>query len=207
MGRVNSVKSGYATAVAAALGYLSVHNMDKVSFKLIKGDKAEDPFGTIVGKRAFFGAISELENIEYDGECDMRSAIINSPGAANSDGLTVIISDFFTDSDWKKAVDFLTFGKRQVLLIQVLLPEEIDPLYTGRVSLIDSESVDVADVKNMRLKIDRASQTAYEQAMQEIWTDLKTYAESREAGFITVSTDQPIEKVLFKELLKVGVIA
>jgi hypothetical protein len=37
--------------------------MDKVSFKLIKGDKAEDPFGTIVGKRAFFGAISELENI------------------------------------------------------------------------------------------------------------------------------------------------
>jgi hypothetical protein len=137
----------------------------------------------------------------------MRSAIINSPGAANSDGLTVIISDFFTDSDWKKAVDFLTFGKRQVLLIQVLLPEEIDPLYTGRVSLIDSESVDVADVKNMRLKIDRASQTAYEQAMQEIWTDLKTYAESREAGFITVSTDQPIEKVLFKELLKVGVIA
>lgn len=207
MGKVNRNKADYATAVAAALGYLSVHNMDKVSFKLIKGDKADDPFGTIVGKRAFFNAVSNLEDVQYDGECDLRSAIINSPGAANSDGLTVIISDFFTDSDWKKAVDFLTFSKRQVLLIQVLTPEEIDPLYTGRVNLIDSESIDVQDTKNMRIKIDRAFQNAYDLAMKEIWDDLKTFTESRDAAFITVSTDQPIEKVLFKELLKVGVIA
>ena len=207
MGKVNRAKGNYAIAVAAALGYLSVHNMDKVSFKLIRGERAEDPFGTIVGKRAFFNAISSLEGLEFEGECDLRSSIINSPGAANSDGLTVIISDFFTDTDWKKAVDFLTFSKRQVLLVQVLTPEEIDPLYTGRVNLIDSESVDIADVKNMRIKIDRSFQNAYNLAMKEIFDDLKTFTESRDAGFITISTDQPIEKVLFKELLKVGVIA
>ena len=207
MGKVNRDKAGYVTAVAAALGYLSVHNMDKVSFKLVKGDRAEDPFGTIVGKRAFFNAVSNLEDVQYDGECDLRSAIINSPGAANSDGLTVIISDFFTDSDWKKAVDFLTFSKRQVLLIQVLTPDEIDPFYTGRVNLIDSESIDIQDTKNMRIKIDRSFQNAYSLAMKEIWDNLKTFSESRDAGFITVCTDQPIENVLFKELLKVGVIA
>ena len=58
MGKDNDEKSAYAIGIAAALGYLSVHNMDKVSYKLVRGNVAEDPFGTIVGKRAFFNAIS-----------------------------------------------------------------------------------------------------------------------------------------------------
>ena len=206
MGKHSREKGAYATAVAAALGYLSVHNMDKVSFNLIKGDKAENPFGTIVGKRAFFNAISTLEELEFDGECDLRSAIVSTPNMGTGDGLVVIISDFFTDTDWKSAVDYLCFKKKQVLLIQVLLPEEEDPLYTGRVNLIDSESVDLQDDRNMRIKIDRASQRAYDMAMQEIKDELASFANSRDAAYVRVSTAQPIERMLFRELIKVGVI-
>ncbi len=206
MGKNNPAKAAYTVGIAAALGYLCVHNMDKVSYKLIKEDKAEDPFGTIVGKRAFFDAISTLEGLEFDGDSDLRASIINSPNPGNNDGLTVIISDFFTDSEWKKAVDYLCYKKRQVLLVQIMTPEERDPLYTGRVNLIDSESVDVADMRNMKMKIDRASQRAYEMAMHALVEDLRQFSNSRGAAFVTVSTDQPIEKVLFKELLKVGII-
>lgn len=206
MGKNNPAKAAYTVGIAAALGYLSVHNMDKVSYKLISGERAEDPFGTIVGKRAFFDAISKLEQMSFDGDGDLRSAIINAPNPGNSDGLTVIISDFFTDSDWKKAVDYLCYKKRQVLLVQVMTPEERDPLYTGRVNLIDSESGDLEDTRNMKMKIDRASQVAYERAMQELVGDLMQFCASRGAAFVTVSTDKPIEKVLFKELLKVGIV-
>ena len=205
MGKDNHAKSAYTLGVAAALGYLSVHNMDKVSYHLIKGTKADNPFGTIVGKRAFFNAISSLEKISFDGECDLGKAITACPDTGSSDGLTIIISDFFTDSDWKHAVDYLCYKKRQVLLIQVMTPEEADPLYTGRVSLIDSESQDVSDPKNIRIKIDRASQIAYEEAINEIKTELETFCTSRDALFVSVRSDQPIEKVLFKELLKVGI--
>lgn len=207
MGKVNPEKAEYAIAVAAALGYLSVHNMDKVSFKLINGEKAEDPFGTIVGKRAFFHAISALKTVEFDGESDLRSSIINAPNPGNNDGLSVIISDFFTDSDWKSAVDYLCYKKRQVLLIQVMTPEERDPLYMGRTNLIDAESLDIQDLKNMKMKIDRASQDAYEKALEEIHNSITAFANSRGVAFLSVCTNQPIEKVLFKELLKVGIMA
>ncbi len=207
MGKDNPQKAAYAISVAAALGYLSVHNMDKVSFKLIKGDKSEDPFGTIVGKRAFFNAISSLGELDFDGECDLRSSIVNAPNPGNNDGLTVIISDFFTDSDWKSAVDYLCYKKRQVILIQVMTPEEREPLYSGRVNLLDSEAIDELDTKNMRINIDRSSQEAYDAAMQDLLLDLRTFASSRGAAFISVCTDQPIEKMLFKELLKVGIMA
>ena len=206
MGKDNPQKAAYTIGIAAALGYLSVHNMDKVSYKLIKGNRAEDPFGTIVGKRAFFSAMTELENLTFDGESDIDAAVVSCENTGSNDGLTLIISDFFTDSDWRRAVDYLSYKKRQVLLIQVMTPEERDPTYSGRVNLIDSEAEDITDTKNMKMNIDVSAQMAYEEALKELQSDLYNFCVSRGATFIPLSTDQPIEKALFKELLKVGIV-
>ena len=205
MGKTNPEKANYAIAIAAALGYLSVHNMDKVTYRLIRGDKAKDPFGTIVGKRAFFNAISELENIDFDGESDLREAVVSSP-TGSSDGLTIIISDFFTYSDWRAAIDYLCYKKRQVMLIQVVTPEEVDPLYSGRVHLVDTEAIGLEDRKNLKIRIDKASLMAYEDAINAYRKELLSFTNSRGAAFISITTDKPVESVLFKELLKVGII-
>ena len=207
MGKDMPTKANYAIGIAAALGYLSVHNMDKVSFRLIHGDKAENNRGTIVGKRAFFDAITTLDAIEFDGESDLYKAITGCPNIGSNDGLTVIISDFFTDSDWKKAVDFLCFKKKQVLLIQVMTPDEIEPVYDGRLNLIDVEANGIEDAKNLKLKINRANHVAYQEALYDMKEEIKSFCASRGADFISVSTEQPLEKMLFKELLKVGIMA
>ena len=206
MGKDNPQKAAFTVGIAAALGYLSVHNMDKVSYKLIKGNHAEDPFGTIVGKRAFFSAMTGLENLTFDGESDIGAAVVGCENTGNNDGLTLIISDFFTDSDWRRAIDYLSYKKRQVLLVQVMTPEERDPTYSGRVNLIDSEAEDLTDTKNMKMNIDISAQLAYEEALKDLESDLYNFCVSRGATFITIPTDQPIEKVLFKELLKVGIV-
>ena len=207
MGKDMPEKANYAVGVAAALGYLSVHNMDKVSFKLIKGETSEDNFGTIVGKRAFFDAISTLENLEFDGETDIYKAVTSCPNMGSNDGLAVIISDFFTNSDWKKAVDYLVYKKKQVLLVRIMTPDELDPSYSGRVNLIDCEAGGMEDPRNMRIRITRANQLAYEQALKEVQEDMQSFCASREADFVTVSTSEPLERMLFKELLKVGIMA
>ena len=204
MGKADPKKGAYAVGVGAALGFLAVHNMDKMSFKLIKEDRAEDPFGTIVGKNTFFKAISKLEEMEFGGESDLCNAITSCQMGSN-DGLTVIISDFFTDSDWKKAVDYLCYKKKQVMLVQILTPDELDPAYSGRLDLIDAEANDLLDAKNMRIRIARSPQLAYEEAMKDFKEDIRAFCASRGAGFVSVSTEKPIEKVLFKELLKVGI--
>lgn len=207
MGKDIPSKAAYAVATAAALGYLAVHNMDKVTFHIMKESHAENPFGTIVGKSAFFRAISELEKIKFEGETDIEACVASSPDGGTNNGLAVIISDFFTDSDWKKAVDYLTYKRKQVLLIQPLAPEELDPLYDGRVNLIDSESLDISDGRNMKIKITRSMQRAYEEAMRDFKQEIKTFCNKRNADFISVSTDTPIEKVLFGELFKVGIMS
>ena len=181
--------------------------MDKLSFNLIKGDRAENPFGTIVGKTSFFRAISELEDLEFTGDSDLGKAITSYPKTGSNDGLTVIISDFLTDSNWKKAVDYLTYKKRQVLLVQILTPDELEPVYDGRLNLIDVEAEDLADPKNMKIRITRSLQLAYQEALADFKEDLRSFCVSRGAEYVTLSTDQPLEKVLFSELLKVGIMA
>jgi hypothetical protein len=159
-------------------------------------------------KLFFFNASSTLEDLDlFDDESDLEKAIIGCPNLGSNDGLTVIISDFFTYSDWKKAVDYLCYKKKQVLLIQVVTLDETDPSYSGRVNLIDTESCGMDYVKNLKIRINRAHQLAYEEAIQYHLNDIRTFCNSRDVGFVTVRCDQPIEKVLFKELLKVGIMS
>ena len=205
MGKNDLQKSSYAVATAAAMGFLAVHNMDKVSFQLMKGDRSENPFGTIIGKTEYFRAVSALSELAFDGETDIEKCVTLCSDTAANNGLSVIISDFFTDSNWKKAVDYLLYKKRQVLLVQIMSPEESDPSYDGRVNMIDSESADIADPKNMKLKITRGRQRAYQEALADFLKDIKTFCNKRGADFISVDTGKPVEKVLFGELLKAGI--
>lgn len=207
MGKVNPKKGAYAIGVAAALGYLAIHNMDKVSYHLIKGNVAENPFGTLVGKNAFFRAMNTLDQIEFADEADISSAVLGNPNTGTGDGLTVIISDFFSDSDWKKAVDYLLYKKKQILLVQVFSPDELDPSYTDRVNLIDSESTDMADPKNMKLRINKSMQIAFKEAVAAFYADIRDFCKRRDAGFIALDCEKPIEKELFSELLKRGIVS
>ena len=207
MGKEIPQKGTYAVAAAAALGYLAVHNMDKVSFHLMKETVSENPFGTIIGKNAFFRAISSLSEMTFDGETDIEKCVVSCPSTGSSNGLSVIISDFFTDSDWKKAVDYLCYKHRQVLLVQVLSPEDVDPSYDGRVSMIDSEAVDLSDSRNMKIKITRSMQKAYEEAYRDFTQDIRSFCSKRGVDYISVRTDSPIERVLFGEMLKVGIMS
>ena len=207
MGKDNPAKAQYAIGLAAAMGFLAVHNMDKVTFNLIKGDKAENPFGTLVGKTSFFNAISRLESIEFDGEADVSAAVSSCSSTGTNDGITVIISDLMGERDWKKAVDFLSYKKRQVMLFQVLTPDEIDPSYNGRFDLIDSESLDLMDDRNIRLRVTRSMLQAYEEAMRDFMAEIKDFCMSRNTEYIVCDTSRDIEKLIFGDLLKVGVIS
>lgn len=207
MGKVNPGKGAYAIAAAAAMGYLAIHNMDKVSYHLIRGDRAENPFGTIVGKTAFFRAMKTLDQIEFDGDADISRAIIGNPNTGTGDGMTVIISDFFSNDDWKRGVDYLVYKKKQILLMQVFSPEELDPTYTDRINLIDAESVDMADPRNMKLRINKATQLAFREAVTAFYDDIGIFCKKRGAGFISLNCEKPIERQLFSELLKRGTVS
>ncbi len=193
----NPEKATAALRVAAAFGYLSVSSMDRVSFQLLKGNKAESLGITITNKDSFYRAAQKLETVDFEGETDLEKSIVNMESPGYDDGLTIIISDFLTDSNWKKAIDFLMYQRREILMIQVLSPDELYPDLDGRIQMIDSEAIDMADGRNMRLVMTKKMVNAYQKALDEYEQELIDFCASRNVTFFTVSSDDPIEKVIF----------
>ena len=59
----------------------------------------------------------------------------------------------------------------------------------------------------MKIKITRSMQKAYDEAMADFKKDIKTFCSKRGVGFISIGCDSPVERVLFGELLKVGIMS
>lgn len=203
---LDPAKGEYVIGVLAALGYLAVRNMDKLTLYFLKGERAEDPFGKIIGKDSFFRIAPEIERVRFEGETDFAPAITRCDPDSASDGLCILISDFMTDSDWKRAVKFLRAKKKQVLLLQVLTPDEADPAYMGRNHLIDVEAQDILDERNLRMRITRSMLLSYEEVMNEIYGEIRAFSISQGVDYVSVRTDVPVEKMLFYQLLSRGVL-
>lgn len=190
-------KAAAALRVAAAFGYLSVDAMDRVSYKLIKGHELVDLGVKVTNKNSFYRAAQALEDTEFEGEADLEKSIVQSGSAGRDDGLTIIISDFLTETNWKKAIDFLLYNRREVMLIQVMSPDELYPDFDGRIHMMDSEALDIGDGRNMRMAITKKMMAAYQRALDEYEKEIIDFCAARNVTFFTVSSDDPIERVIF----------
>jgi len=206
MSKVDNQKADFMLKVASTIGYLSIHSMDKISFHTMHNTNSNNISGLITSKDAFYRSIPKLEEIEFYGDVDIEKAILSTPSTGTNDGLTVIISDFLTNSNWKKAVDYLIYKKREVLLIQILSDEDINPKFSGRMRLLDTEAIDVLDDKNMRLRITKGHMLAYKEALKDFKEDIKSFASKRGIHYISVLSDEIIEKFVFQKLAMIGTV-
>ena len=95
-------KAEQALKLTAALAYIAVADMDKVSVYVIRGKELEEVFTGIVGKEAFFREVGKLDEIEFYGDSEISNAILPTK-VGYGDGMSVLISDFLTDDNYERA--------------------------------------------------------------------------------------------------------
>lgn len=193
-------KAEQAIKLAAAIAYLSVSEMDKVSIYVIKDKQIIDAVNGIVGKDAYINMIGELNNIEFDGDSFISDAIIPS-NVGYGDGMSVIISDFLTDNDYEGAINRLCDKKRDVMCIQILSREELNPQIRGKVHLFDSESSDRTYRKNVTRDIARA----YKDALNYTIERIKGTCAARGAAYLNVTAEDNIGDIFFSKLVDMEV--
>ena len=190
-----------ALRLAAALAYLSVCEMDKVSVYAISGGTAREVISGMVGKESYYLEIGKLDEIEFDGDCRISEAILPTK-VGMGDGYSIIISDFLTDANYEDAIDLLADKKRDVMCIQVLSAEEINPQIRGKMHLFDSES----QSRYYRKNIDREIIKAYRAALKYATDRISDYCAARGASYICVSALDSFGTVFFGKLIDIGVL-
>lgn len=194
-------KDEYALRLAASLAYLSVSEMDRVSIYLVKEHKIIPLFEKIIGREKFFENVSKLNNVKFDGDVFMSDAIMRSDvGFGN--GKSIIISDFLTENDYLSAIDYLRDKHRDVLCIQLLAPEEINPSSRGKNIFYDAEDTN----KFFKGNVTRDVLNAYHKALDFVQDRLTNYCASREADFTFYDTSISLRELFMDRLFNKGVI-
>ncbi len=194
-------KAVAAIRLTAALAYLSVSEMDKVSIYAIRGGSLEEVVSGMVGKDSYLNCISKLNELEFDSDSRISEAIVPS-SVGRGDGYSVIISDFLTDENYEMAIDRLAEQRRDILCVQILSREEINPQIRGKMHLFDSED----QSKFFRKKIDQDVVRAYKDALKYVTDRIKLYCESRGGQYVLVPAHAELSEIFLDKFVNMGVL-
>ena len=96
-----SNKAVLALQIAAAFAYLSIVLMDKASIYIIKDNKCYEILTGLANKDSFYTSIGKINEIDFGGDFSFSEAIMPED-IGYGDGLSIIVSDFLTDNDYKE---------------------------------------------------------------------------------------------------------
>lgn len=195
-------KKLFAKQLAAALSYIALINMDRLTIYGI-GDSLQTVLKPSHGKGKVFPMLNSLENANIFGqETNFKKAIKSFQSQKRRAGVCVIISDFFVKDGYQSSFDLLQWGKNDIFCIQVLDPAELTTELRGDVEL---ECIETGN--RQKVTITPAIATQYEQAITKWNEQLKTDCAKRNIGLIQTTTETAFEEVVQNILRRGGLVS
>lgn len=191
-------KVDHAKKLAAALSYIGLTNLDRLSLTTFS-DQLGKGTQLLRGRAHLATLLDLLNNAETGGRTNFFESMKSFSTRHRSRGLVFVISDFLDPVNVKEGIKRLKYNKNDILLLHVLDRTELDPELRGDWALTDSETGEVVEVSvSPRLLSD------YKRRMVAYLDDLRTFARKLGLGYVLTTTDVPVEDFILKELVVTG---
>ncbi len=133
-------KLDYARSLAACLAYLILLQRDCVAVSLFDSTTREYIPRTDSMARIHH-IMDRLASFQGSKETSVGNAMADVARTAKSRGIVVLFSDLYDDEEgFEKGLQQLRFGGHEVIVFQVLDPNELEFPYSGRVEFLGLES-------------------------------------------------------------------
>ncbi len=193
---------------AMALGYVGLTNLNRVACTAIGGlpPKDQPPALTrairdLRGRRRAIDLAQFICSIEPGGASDFRAAAERIALSRRGKGVMILFSDFLFKEGYEAGLRLLVGRGYDLIVVQVLSPQEINPTVAGDLKLKDVEDNDSAEVTISAPLLKRYSQTL------TAYTDrLREFCGRRGIQSMLVRSDSPIDSLLLDSLRKRGVL-
>lgn len=185
-------KFDYARKVAAALAFIGLLNLDRISVINYAGGVSEQ----IVSKRGrnqIWRIFRYLDRAEVNGETSLEKAFKAFFGARRRRGLVVILSDFMDPEGFEAGFDFVRLFRHDVFNIQILSPQEVRPELPDEALLVDSESG-----SSERVRVSPGLLAAYEGELKRHREAMEAYCSRYGWGFVRTETRIPFEDLVME---------
>jgi len=194
-------KTHYAAHLAAAMAYLGLRGLDRVGLfpftdHLLSGLPARHGMAQM-GK-----ILRLLRDVEPGGRTSIYQTLLDFISQTRESGLTILISDFLSSStEFADGLARLLHRGDEVVLIQVLDPEDLTPHAAGMTRIIDVESS-----RRATLTIGPRTIAEYAERVRENLDQLRSLSFERGIPYFSTTTDIPIERFLHVDLRKGGML-
>ncbi len=187
-------KLQYGKYLAAALAYLATRQHDPVG--LIVFDQKVRQYRPASRRTGSLQAmIHAIDAVSPGGGTDLEASFRSFGEHLKGRGLVAVISDFYCDaSSLTNAVRPLAWRGHDIMLLQVLDPQELEPSWRDPVLLEDVESGRQMTVAATYL----AAQ--YRQRLEAHLQQLRQAAADTQAHCLLVRTDQPLDQAMRRYL-------
>ncbi len=202
MSRSMAAKSDYARKLAAALGYITLANADRLTVYSL-ADKLDLIVSPCHGKAKIFPMLRSLSAAECrGGDTRFTECIQGFRARRRRRGVCVVISDFFTPGGYQRGLDILRWARHDVFCLQVLDPAELTCDWKGDIELDCVETH-----RRCRITVGPMEASRYAQTILKWNETLKRECARREIGFAQTKIDIPFEEVIQKILRRGGLVA
>jgi uncharacterized protein (DUF58 family) len=135
----------FAKRLAAALGFVGLVNLDRVTVAAF-AEKVVAKSPTFRGRPSLPRLLAHLESLEPAGAGDFGRAARAIAPALTGRGVVVVLSDFLDRGGAWDGLRYLAARGLDTVAVQVLAPEEVEPDVAGDLRLTDSEDGTAAEV-------------------------------------------------------------
>jgi uncharacterized protein (DUF58 family) len=188
-------KADYSKRLAAALGYLALSRLDTVNAATL-GFNLGDRLATVRGKDRVFRLLQFLDEVTPKGITDLNAAMRQYAETGKPSGVVVVISDLLSPEGYKAGLERLRAARLEVILIQVLSPQELDPsASSGDVELIDRETGEIIEVTLTGGILEQ-----YRKRLGEWFKSIEDTCAALGVHYQRLSTATPLEVAVLNEL-------
>jgi len=192
-------KFDYARQVAAALAYIALADLDRVSVVAFAGDIVAD-FPLTRGKARILSLLKFLEALEPRGSLtDLARVARNFVHRGQRRGLAVVVSDLFDPDGFERGLDLLRHHRYEPHLVQIYDRREAEPEVKGDVELVDVETGTIR-----RVTITERNLRQYRRIFAGFLESVRHYCNTYGIGGTTSATDVPFDELLLRMMRAAG---
>lgn len=210
----------FAQRAAAAMGYVGLVNYNRVTINAIGatsrpvGAAAEQEAPTaqppelamltlrnLRGRRRAAEMGDWLCRLEPSGQASFTECAKRIALARQGKGVMLVISDFLFKEGYEQGLRYLAGRGYDVVAVQVLSPQEIEPTIGGDLRLRDVEDGDAAEVTISAPLLKR-----YKQNLAAFCDGLRVFCARREIAVMSVASDLSVDTLLLDYLRSRGVV-
>ena len=195
-------KLWYAQRAAAALGYVALAGLDRVTASALGPERSNGTsyFPPHRGKQQAFSLFTFLQNLSAKGHTPLGPRLKAYAAAAAQPGPLVLFSDLMDDG-WSEGLSALASRGFEVSVVQILSPDEVEPEIAGDKKLIDSETQAEVEITAEYDLLQR-----YKDSLADWQAELHRFCSARGMHYAPIVTTLPFDELLFAWMRKQGIL-